>query len=163
MGSNFYSNNDRKNYKIFRLISSVFNGMHSSLYNLASSTLETTKENIYIYDINKHIFQMNMLPSLNSKNIIKKINELIPQFPKNILNNITFGLRVVKSYLDKTKELRKSIDENLGVNIKIKWIFLQAFIEIFYDYKTYLTLINDKPIFNTKTMLEKKPKADYKF
>ena len=140
-----------------------FNGMHSSLFDLAASTLEATKENIYIYDINKHIFQMNMFPSLNSKNIIKKINELIPQFPKNILNNITFGLRVVKSYLDKTKDIRKSIDENLGVNIKIKGIFIQAFIEIFYDYKTYLTLINEKPIFNTKTMLEKKSKADYKF
>ena len=140
-----------------------FNGMYVSLFELASSTLENTKENIFIYDLNKHTFQINTFPSLNSKNIIKKINELIPQFPKNILNNITFGLGVVKSYLDKIKNIKKASDENLGENIKIKQVFIQAFIEILYDYKTYLTLLNDKPIFNTKTLLEKRPKADYKF
>ena len=140
-----------------------FNGMHVSLFELASSTLENTKENIFIYDLNKHTFQINTFPSLNSKNIIKKINELIPQFPKNILNNITFGLGVVKSYLDKIKNIKKASDENLGENIKIKQVFIQAFIEILYDYKTYLTLLNNKPIFNTKTLLEKRPKADYKF
>ena len=140
-----------------------FNGMHTSLFELASSTLENTKENIFIYDLNKHIFQINTYPSLNSKNILKKINEIIPQFPKSILNNITFGLGVVKSYLDKTKNIKKNNDENLGLNIKIKEVFIQAFIEILYDYKTYLTLLNDKPIFNTKTLLEKKPKADYNF
>ena len=140
-----------------------FNGMHVSLFELASSTLENTKENIFIYDLNKHTFQINTFPSLNSKNIIKKINELIPQFPKIILNNITFGLGVVKSYLDKIKNIKKASDENLGENIKIKQVFIQAFIEILYDYKTYLTLLNDKPIFNTKTLLEKRPKADYKF
>ena len=140
-----------------------FNGMHVSLFELASSTLENTKENIFIYDLNKHTFQINTFPSLNSKSIIKKINELIPQFPKNILNNITFGLGVVKSYLDKIKNIKKASDENLGENIKIKQVFIQAFIEILYDYKTYLTLLNDKPIFNTKTLLEKRPKSDYKF
>ena len=140
-----------------------FNGMHVSLFELASSTLENTKENIFIYDLNKHTFQINTFPSLNSKSIIKKINELIPQFPKNILNNITFGLGVVKSYLDKIKNIKKASDENLGENIKIKQVFIQAFIEILYDYKTYLTLLNDKPIFNNKTLLEKRPKADYKF
>ena len=140
-----------------------FNGMHVSLFELASSTLENTKENIFIYDLNKHTFQINTFPLLNSKNIIKKINELIPQFPKIILNNITFGLGVVKSYLDKIKNLKKASDENLGENIKIKQVFIQAFIEILYDYKTYLTLLNNKPIFNTKTLLEKRPKADYKF
>ena len=140
-----------------------FNGMHISLFELATRTLENTKENIYIFDLNKHIFQINTFPTLNSKNIIKKINEFIPQFPKNILNNITFGLGVVKSYLDKIKNIKKSGDDNLVENIKIKQFFIQAFIEILYDYKTYLTLINAKPIFNTKTFLEKKPKADYKF
>ena len=140
-----------------------FNGMHVSLFELASSTLENTKENIFIYDLNKHTFQINTFPSLNSKSIIKKINELIPQFPKIILNNITFGLGVVKSYLDKIKNIKKASDENLGENIKIKQVFIQAFIEILYDYKTYLTLLNGKPIFNTKTLLEKRPKTDYKF
>ena len=145
-----------------------FNGMHISLYELASGIFEDIKENIFIFDFNKHNFEMNTFPNLNSKNIIKKINELIPQFPKNTLNNLTFGLGVVKAYLDKSKNSNtknnfNSTEENLGINIKIKQVFIQAFIEILYDYKSYLSLINEKPIFNTKAMLEKKPKGDYKF
>ena len=146
-----------------------FNGMHISLYELASGIFEDIKENIFIFDFNKHNFEMNTFPNLNSKNIIKKINELIPQFPKNTLNNLTFGLGVVKAYLDKSKNsntknnINNSTEENLGINIKIKQVFIQAFIEILYDYKSYLSLINEKPIFNTKAMLEKKPKGDYKF
>ena len=145
-----------------------FNGMHISLYELASGIFEDIKENIFIFDFNKHNFEMNTFPNLNSKNIIKKINELIPQFPKNTLNNLTFGLGVVKAYLDKSKNTNtknnfNSTEENLGINIKIKQVFIQAFIEILYDYKSYLSLINEKPIFNTKAMLEKKPKGDYKF
>ena len=147
----------------------LFNGMHISLYELASGIFEDIKENIFIFDFNKHNFEMNTFPNLNSKNIIKKINELIPQFPKNTLNNLTFGLGVVKAYLDKSKNsntknnFNNSTEENLGINIKIKQVFIQAFIEILYDYKSYLSLINEKPIFNTKAMLEKKPKGDYKF
>ena len=137
-----------------------FNGMHISLYELTSGILEDIKENIFIFDFNKHTFEMNTFPNLNTKNVIKKINELIPQFPKNILNNIHFGLTIIKPYLDKTLDINKN---NMGVNIKIKQVFMQAFIEILSDYKIYLSLINEKPIFNSKAMLEKKPKADFKF
>ena len=142
-----------------------FDGIHISLYELISGILSNIKENIFIFDFNKHNFEMNTFPTLNSKNIIKKINELIPPFPKNILNNLTFGLGVVKSYYEQTKENKKNStpEENMALNIKIKQVFFQAFIEILYDYKTYLSIINDKPIFNKKIMLEKKPKADYKF
>ena len=144
-----------------------FNGMHISLYELASGIFENIKENIFIFDLNKHNFEMNTFPSMNSKNIIKKINELIPSFPKNILNNLTFGLGVIKAYIDKSKETNQingnNNEDNFGINIKIKQIIIQTFIEILYDYKTYLTLVNNIPIFNTKAMLEKKPKADIKF
>lgn len=55
-----------------------FNGMHISLYELASNILESIKENIFIIDINKHTFKMNTYPNLNTKNVIKKINEIVP-------------------------------------------------------------------------------------
>ena len=141
-----------------------FNGMHISLYELTSGILENIQENIFIFDFNKHNFEMNTFPDLNSKNIIKKINELIPQFPKNTLNNLTFGLGVVKAYLEKLKNTKKNNnDVNKEINITIKQVFIQAFIEVLFDYKNYLSLVNEKPIFNTKAMLEKKPKADNKF
>ena len=142
-----------------------FDGIHITLYELISGILSNIKENIFIFDFNKHNFEMNTFPTLNSKNIMKKINDLVPSFPKNVLNNLTFGLGVVKSYYEQTKKNKKNInpEENMVLNIKIKQVFFQAFIEILYDYKTYLSIVNEKPIFNTKIMLEKKPKADYKF
>ena len=154
----------QKMLKYFDSFLPFFFGIHISLYELISGILSNSKENIFIFDFNKHNFEMNTFPTLNSKNIIKKINELVPSFPKNIQNNLTFGLGVVKSYYDQTKNNKKnSAEENMSLNIKIKQVFSQAFIEILYDYKTYLTIINEKPIFNTKIMLEKKPKADYNF
>ena len=144
-----------------------FNGMHISLYELTSNILENIKENIFIFDINNHNFEMNTYPDLNSKNIIKKINEIVPQFPKNIYNTMSFGLGVMKSYYDKKKEMKKfdfnNQEEVLPINIKIKEVFMQVFLEILFDYKDYLSLIEGKPIFNINTLIEKRPKSDSNF
>ena len=144
-----------------------FNGMHISLYELTSGILENIKENIFIFNINTHNFEMNTFPDLNSKSILKKINEIVPQLPKNIYNVMSFGLGVMKSYYDKKKEMKNfninNIDEILPINIKIKQAFTQVFIEILYDYKEYLSVIEGKPIFNTNALLEKRPKNESNF
>lgn len=56
-----------------------------------------------------------------------------------------------------------NIDEILPINIKIKQAFTQVFIEILYDYKEYLSVIEGKPIFNTNALLEKRPKNESNF
>ena len=110
---------------------------------------------------------MNTFPDLNSKSILKKINEIVPQLPKNIYNIMSFGLGVMKSYYDKKKEMKNfninNIDEILPINIKIKQAFMNVFIEILYDYKDYLSVIEGKPIFNTNALLEKRPKNESNF
>ena len=40
---------------------------------------------------------------------------------------------------------------------------MQIFSEMLYDYKTYLTVIDDYPIFNTNSLINSRPKADEKF
>ena len=144
-----------------------FNGMHFSLYELVGNILESTKENIFIININKHTFELNTFPNLNTKNVIKKINEIVPQLPKNIINYINFGLGILKSYYDKKKEDKNfniyNMDEMLSLNIKIKQVFIQVFIEILYDYKNYLSVIGGKPIFNTNGLLKERPKNESNF
>ena len=144
-----------------------FNGMHISLYELTSNIFESIKENIFIIDINHHTFEMNTFPNLNTKNIIKKINEMVPQLPKSIYNNLTFGLGVLKSYYDKKKETKtfnlNNFDEMMPINTKIKQVFIQSFLEILYDYKSFLSIIGNKPIFNINGLLEKRPKNEYNF
>ena len=144
-----------------------FNGMHISLYELTSNILESIKENIFIIDINQHIFEMNTFPNLNTKNIIRKINEMVPQLPKNIYNNLTFGLGVLKSYYDKKKEIKtfnlNNSEEMMPINTKIKQVFIQSFLEILFDYKNYLSIIGGKPIFNINGLLEKRPKNESSF
>ena len=53
--------------------------MHISFYELISNIFESIKENIFIIDINQYTFEMNTFQNLNPKNIIKKINEMVPQ------------------------------------------------------------------------------------
>ena len=144
-----------------------FFGIHISLYELTSNILESIKENIFIFDLNKHTFEMNTFPNLNTKNIIKKINEIVPQLPKNIYNNMTFGLGILKSYYDKKKDQRNfnlyNMEEMAPLNTKIKQVFIQTFLEILYDYKNFLSMINNKPIFNTNGLVEKRPKNESSF
>ena len=144
-----------------------FFGMHVSLYELTANILESIKENIFIFDLNKHTFEMNTFPNLNTKNIIKKINEIVPQLPKNIYNNMTFGLGILKSYYDKKKDQRNfnlnNMEEMAPLNTKIKQVFIQTFLEILYDYKNFLSMINNKPIFNTNGLVEKRPKNESSF
>ena len=144
-----------------------FNGMHNSLYELTSNILESITENIFIIDINKRTFEMNTNPSFNTKNVIKKINEILPQLPKSIHNNMTFGLGILKSYFDKKKEEKNininNAEEVESINMKIKHVFIQTFLEILYDYKNYLSVIGGKPIFNTNGLLEKRPKNESNF
>ena len=144
-----------------------FNGMHNSLYELSSGILESITENIFIIDINKRTFEMNTNPNFNTKNVIKKINEIVPQLPKSIHNNMTFGLGILKSYFDKKKEERNfninNVEEMEQINMKIKFVFIQTFIEILYDYKNFLSVIGGKPIFNINGLLEKRPKNESNF
>ena len=143
-------------------------GMHSSLYELATNIIFSLKENnIYIININQHTFEMNKYPDLNTKNVIKKINEIVPQLPKNIYNIMNLGLGVMKSYYEKKKEQENininRMEEILIINIKIRHVFIRAFLEILYDYKNYLSVIGGKPIFNTNSLLENRPKHDSHF
>ena len=145
-----------------------FNGMHISLYELTSNILGSITENIFIVDINKRTFELNTNPNLNSKNVIKKINEIVPQLPKSAYNNMSIRLKILKSYFDnKKKEDRNyninNAEEMESINMKIKYVFIQTFLEILYDYKNYLSVIGNKPIFNTNGLLEKRPKSESNF
>ena len=73
----------------------------------------------------------------------------------------------MKSYYEKKKEQKdfniNNTEEIFPINIKIKNVFIQAFLEILYDYKNYLSVIGGKPIFNTNMLIEKRPKNDSTF
>ena len=143
-------------------------GMHISLYELAYNIIFSIKEsNIFIFDINKHTFEMNTNPDLNTKNVKKQINEKVPKLPKYIYNIMNFGLGVMKSYYEQKKEPTKYNINNTGeiltTNIKIRQVFIRTFLEILYDYKNYLSVIGGKPIFNTKALLENRSKNESNF
>ena len=46
----------------------------------------------------------------------------------------------------------------LNINLEIKNLFLQIFVEILYDYKDYSYTVEDYPIFNTFMFTNKKEK-----
>lgn len=136
-----------------------FYGMHSSLYELSQNILASSDQTIYIFDGSRHIFEVNKNYSLNSKNVLKQINTTIPKFPKDIFNKLYSKLGKVKSsYASKKKE-----NKLRDLNIKMKFYFIRFFNEILHNYKTYLSDIAGKPIFNSNGFLEKVPKNDQAF
>lgn len=83
------------------------------------------------------------------------MNRQIPPLPKNVVDIVEPQLNVLKSYYT-----AHSPDNYLINYIKSKALFIQVFIELLYDYKKYLTFIDDLPVFNTKEFLSKKPEND---
>lgn len=67
----------------------------------------------------------------------------------------------MKSLYEK-KVTQKDFDKS-EFEIKIKNIFIQAFIEMLHDYVDYLTVIEDYPVFDITTMLKNRPRGDQAF
>ena len=145
-----------------------FNGLHYSLYKNENTQniLNNATENIFIININQKTIVINKYPNIKgNKANFKKISEILPNLPKNIENKLNLGLGVLKSYYEKkklTKDLQE-INNVLSINIKIKQVFIQTFIEILYDYENYLSIIDKCPIFNINGLLENRPKTESVF
>ena len=134
------------------------NGMHKSLFGQekVQNMLIKSHKDLYIYDIDKN--KLNISCNLSGKKKIsatKYMNKNVPSFPKKIEDLIIYQLNYLKTY-------KNNSDENnyISNNIKMKLIFIQTFIELFFNYKKYLTIIGDLPVFNTKDFLIEKPESD---
>ena len=137
------------------------NGMNKTLYERENvkQTIYSSDQDLYIFDIDKNSLEISHNLNGNKKeSAIKFLNKNVPSFPKKIENIITNQLNSIKSNYKK-KDLN-----NIGsLNIKMKIVFLQVFIEILYDYKSYLTFIEDLPIFNNNTFISERPEIDMNF
>ena len=145
-----------------------FNGLHYSLYKSekTQNILRNATENIYIININQKSVEINKYPNIKgNKANFKKINEILPNLPKNIESKLNLELGVLKSYYEKKKLTKdfKDVNNILNLNIKIKQVFIQVFIELLYDYENYLSIIDKCPIFNINGLLEKRPKNESEF
>ena len=68
----------------------------------------------------------------------------MPALPKGIEDKIYSELKKIKNHYDKKKK-EKDFDRG-ECEIKIKNLFIQVFVELFYDYMNYLTVIDDYPV-----------------
>ena len=147
-----------------------FCGMHKSLYEKdeVKNTLVKTQKELFIFDIDKNEFDISRnINAKKKRDAIKYINEHVPNFPKKIEDLILSQLGILNSYYKKSMD---SKDKNLNKRdniisscIKLKEIFIQAFIELFFEYKKYLSIIGDIPIFNTKSFIKDKTKNEKEF
>ena len=136
------------------------NGIHVNLYEYAKDILDEAEEGVYIVHISNNTIDINWDKSSKKVKIIKKINENIPNLPKHIEKELYNQLNNIKTIYEKGK---KDIKYKKNTNILIYNLIIQIFVEIFYDYRNYLTVIEDYPLFNTNSLLNARPKADEKF
>ena len=136
------------------------NGIHSDLWKKAEEELKDAEEGVYIVNINSNTIDINWAPTSKKIKIVKKINENIPLLPKHIEKELYNQLSNLKTLYEKAKKDKKY---KKNFNVCIYNLIMQIFSEMLYDYKTYLTVIDDYPIFNTNSLINSRPKADEKF
>ena len=139
-----------------------FNGMHKTLYQKqkVKNLLHESHKDLFIFDIDKNKFEISC--NLFAKKRIKPIkflNKQIPPLPKYIEEIIEPQLNVLKSYYRN----HSTANDYMKNHIKSKTLFIQVFMELLYDYKKYLSFIDDLPVFNTIEFLYKRPEADKAF
>ena len=140
-----------------------FNGMHSSLYEKeeVKRLLYNSHKDLFIFDIDKNKLEISSnLFTKKRVNPEKFLNKQLPPFPKNIEEIIIPQINILKSYY---KSHSEEDNNYLSDNIKAKLLFIQIFMELFYDYKKYLATIDDLPVFNTNAFLNKRPENDKVF
>lgn len=70
-------------------------------------------------------------------------------------------LETIKEMIDKLKP--NDSKGKVAIQMMIKNVFFLVFIEIFYDYTNYLTVIDGYPIFNTNEYIQNRPEKDSAF
>jgi len=139
-----------------------FNGMHKSLYQKENvrKLINQSQKDLFIFDIDKNKFEISCNLFTKKKiDPIKFLNRQIPPFPKNIEEIIGPQLNVLKSYYKN----HSTVNDYMKNHIKLKTLFIQVFMELLYDYKKYLSFIDDLPVFNTNEFLHKRPETDKVF
>ena len=139
------------------------NGMHRTLYEKENviNILNMSHKDLFIFDIDKNSFEISTnLLGKKRENPIKFLNKHIPEFPKKIENLISQQLNEFINFY-KSNPINDS--NNLSINIKMKLLFVQVFIEMLHNYKTYLAIIDDMPVFNTNAYLNDKPEGEKMF
>lgn len=153
----------RKMLKYLQSFLPFFAGINKSLYEQekVQNTIKSFHKDLVIFDIDNNKFEISCnIGSKKRVNPIKFINKNIPTFPKKIED-------IIVNQLNRLNTLRKddSLDDNNNIilNIKIRLLFSQVFIELLSDYKRYLSIIDDIPVFNTLAFLKEKLEADKNF
>ena len=139
------------------------NGMHRTLYEKENviNILNISHKDLFIFDIDKNSFEISTnLVGKKRENPIKFLNKHIPEFPKKIEYLISQQLNQLFNFY---KENPINDSNILSINIKMKLTFVQAFIEMLNNYKTYLAIIDDMPVFNTNAYLKDKPEGEKRF
>ena len=148
-----------------------FFGMHKTLYDKEKikEILYKCHKDLYIFDIEQNLFEISRnIKGKNKVNSLKYLNSHVPNFPKKIEDLILSQLAILKSYYKNSKDKGKMYNYNkreviISNCIKMKEIFIQAFIELFFEYKKYLSIIGDIPIFNTKSYIKDKTENEQSF
>ena len=135
------------------------NGMHKDLYqlNIVRTTIYKSQKGLYIFDIDENTFELNtnLNKKKKSENVNKYINKNLPSLPKKLENMLIEQINIIKKSDYKNQYINNNI---LASDIKLKNLFISFFYEILFDYKKYLNIIDDFPIFNSVLLLEERQK-----
>ena len=135
-----------------------FNGMHKDLFqlNTVQNLIYKAQKGLFIFDVDDNIIELNVKKGKKKKNAMKYINKNIPSLPKQLENMLTEQINIIK----KTDFKNQYINNIQVSDIRMKNLFILFFAEILFDYKKYLNIIDDFPVFNSVSLIDERKQRE---
>ena len=136
------------------------NGINSSLMNLVTDVFKNNdnEESEEVFLIYNKLDKFKLGCSLTTNHIkkYKYLHDNVPALPSSIEKELRNKLKKSKEELDNINKNSKDKQKDLSeLDFKIRNIFIDLFVQMFYDYKKYMTFLEDDVVFNKTLFLEK--------
>ena len=148
------------------------NGIHSSLIPVVKKIIKelcnSNDEDFYIIYITENKISLSSSFKNNFIDEYKFIQEHLPNLPCNLEKDIKLKLKNVKDEMDlkikSFKNEKQKLREMEKLDLKLRHIFIELFVDMFHDYYKYICVIdNDDVIFNKKLFMDNIPEYNKHF
>ena len=145
------------------------NGINKSMMSAVENVFKESEmeedDEVFLIYIEENKIKLSSTLKGKNKKFEKYIQDNVFNLPHNIEKELKVKLKKVKTRLEEIIKNKKenTIQNKRNLELQIKDIFIDAFVEMFQDYAKYLSFIEQDAVFNKALFLQKKPNNEKKF
>ena len=145
------------------------NGINTSMMRAVENVFKESEmeedDEVFLIYIEENKIKLSSTLKGKNKKFEKYIQDNVFNLPNNIEKELKVKLKKAKTRLEEIIKNKKenTIQNKRNLELQIKDIFIDAFVEMFQDYAKYLSFIEQDAVFNKALFLQKKPNNEKKF